>query len=96
MDSWFINSIIAMTAFGGMQALFKVPAAKGYNKSVYSFLGFFVATAPKTARKITQSLTAPAARRRRVATTQNVGCGSAKSCGYAGASAESVQSFWIT
>ena len=32
-----------MVAFGGMQALFKVPAAKGYNKYVYSVLGFTVA-----------------------------------------------------
>jgi drug/metabolite transporter (DMT)-like permease len=44
MDSWFLNAILAMAAFGGMQALFKVPAAKGYNKSVYSVLGFTVAS----------------------------------------------------
>ncbi len=44
MDSWFINSIIAMVAFGGMQALFKVPAAKGYNKFIYSVLSFMVGT----------------------------------------------------
>ena len=43
MDSWFLNSIIAMTAFGGMQALYKVPAAKGYSKFLYSVLGFTVA-----------------------------------------------------
>lgn len=43
MDSWFINSIFAMLAFGGMQALLKLPAAKGYDKSVYSSLGFIVA-----------------------------------------------------
>lgn len=36
--------MIAMVAFGGMQALFKVPAAKGYNKFSYSFLGFMVAS----------------------------------------------------
>jgi drug/metabolite transporter (DMT)-like permease len=44
MDSWFLNSIVAMVAFGGMQALFKVPAAKGYNKFIYSVLGFTVAS----------------------------------------------------
>jgi drug/metabolite transporter (DMT)-like permease len=44
MDSWFLNAILAMAAFGGMQALFKVPAAKGYSKSVYSVLGFTVAS----------------------------------------------------
>lgn len=44
MDSWFLNSILAMAAFGGMQALFKIPAAKGYDKFVYSVLGFTVAT----------------------------------------------------
>lgn len=43
MNSWFLNSIIAMFAFGGMQALFKVPAAKGYNKFTYSVLGFIAA-----------------------------------------------------
>ncbi len=44
MNSWFLNSIIAMAAFGGMQALYKVPAAKGYSKFVYSALGFSVAS----------------------------------------------------
>jgi drug/metabolite transporter (DMT)-like permease len=44
MDSWFLNSIIAMLAFGGMQALFKVPAAKGYNKFAYSVLSFTAAS----------------------------------------------------
>lgn len=44
MDSWFLNAIVAMVAFGGMQALFKVHAAKGYNKSLYSALGFTVAS----------------------------------------------------
>lgn len=44
MNSWFLNSIIALVAFGGMQALYKVPAAKGYNKFTYSVLGFIVAT----------------------------------------------------
>lgn len=44
MDSWFFNSILAMVACGGMQALFKVPAAKGYNKFIYSVLGFTVAS----------------------------------------------------
>lgn len=43
MNSWFLNSIIAMVAFGGMQALYKVPAAKGYNKFVYSVLSFVMA-----------------------------------------------------
>ncbi|MES2471096.1 MAG: EamA family transporter [Patescibacteria group bacterium] len=43
MDSWFFNSILAMAAFGGMQALLKVPAAKGYSKFVYSVLSFAVA-----------------------------------------------------
>ncbi len=44
MNSWFLNSIIALVAFGGMQALYKVPAAKGYNKFTYAVLGFIVAT----------------------------------------------------
>lgn len=44
MDSWFLNAILAMVAFGGMQALYKVPAAKGYDKFVYSTLGFTVAS----------------------------------------------------
>ena len=44
MNSWFLNAILAMFAFGGMQALFKVPAAKGYNKFVYSVLSFTVAS----------------------------------------------------
>lgn len=44
MDSWFLNSIIAMAAVGGMQALFKVPAAKGYDKFVYSVLSFTAAS----------------------------------------------------
>ena len=44
MDSWFLNSIIALCAFGGMQALLKVHAAKGYSKFAYSALGFIAAT----------------------------------------------------
>ncbi len=43
MNSWFLYSIIALTTFGGMQALYKVPAAKGYNKFTYSALGFTMA-----------------------------------------------------
>jgi len=41
---WFIHALIAVTAIGGMMALYKVPSVKGHNKFVYSFLSFFVAT----------------------------------------------------
>lgn len=44
MDPWFLNSILAMMAFGCMQALFKIPAARGYNKYLYSVLSFTVAS----------------------------------------------------
>ena len=44
MDSWFLNAILAMVAFGGTQALFKLPAAKGYSKYVYSTLSFVFAS----------------------------------------------------
>ena len=43
MNSWLVHSLLAVTAIGGMMALYKVPAAKGHNKFTYSFLSFLVA-----------------------------------------------------
>ena len=44
ISSWFIHSLIAVFAIGGMNALYKVPSTKGHNKFSYSFLSFLVAT----------------------------------------------------
>ena len=43
MEIWFTHSLIGVTAIGMLMALFKVPASKGHNKYVYSFLGLAVA-----------------------------------------------------
>lgn len=44
MNSWFIYALLAMFAFGGMSSLFKIPAAKGYDKYIYSSFSFIVGT----------------------------------------------------
>jgi drug/metabolite transporter (DMT)-like permease len=44
MESWFIYSLLTAITIGGMTALYKVPASKGYNKFAYSFYGFLTAT----------------------------------------------------
>jgi len=44
VHDWFIHSLFAVTAIGGMMALFKVPTAKGHNKFLYSFLSFATAS----------------------------------------------------
>jgi hypothetical protein len=44
MNTWFTHALIAVTATGGMMALYKVPTTKGHNKFTYSFLSFLVAT----------------------------------------------------
>ena len=44
VEDWFIHSLIAVTAIGGMMALFKFPTAKGHNKFLYSFLSLTVAS----------------------------------------------------
>ena len=45
MNPSLVHALLAVTAIGGMMALYKVPTTKGHNKFTYSFLSFFVATA---------------------------------------------------
>jgi len=44
MNIWFIHSLIAVVAIGALSALFKVPAAKGHDKYLYTSIGLVVAT----------------------------------------------------
>jgi uncharacterized membrane protein len=43
MELWFIHSLVALVALGCMQAFYKLPASKGYNPFLYSFLSYVCA-----------------------------------------------------
>jgi uncharacterized membrane protein len=41
-QDWFLHSIVAAFSIGAMMAMYKVPAVKGHNKNLYSFLSFSI------------------------------------------------------